>query len=128
MNNLKAGQIYYPSTIATAQPIKKTATDRSQSFDKILHQKIDDNSNKLTFSNHALNRLEKRGISLNPEDLSRLSGAVQKAEEKGAKESLILMKDVAFIVSVTNKKVITAMESNSSEMNVFTNIDSAVIA
>ncbi|WCK52893.1 hypothetical protein PP175_15840 [Aneurinibacillus sp. Ricciae_BoGa-3] len=128
MNNLKAGQIYYPSSLPSAHPVKKKGIDSSQSFEKILHQKLDETAQKLTFSNHALNRLQNRGITLDAEDLSRLNGAVQKAEEKGAKESLILMKDFAFIVSIKNKKVITAMESNSSEMNVFTNIDSAVIA
>jgi len=36
--------------------------------------------------------------------------AVEKAKQKGVRESLILMKDMAFVVSIKNKTVITAMD------------------
>jgi len=40
----------------------------------------------------------------------------------------VLLRDVAFIVSVKNKTVVTAVDGESMKENVFTNIDSAVIA
>jgi flagellar operon protein len=57
-----------------------------------------------------------------------LQRAVSRAEEKGAKDSLVLLRDLAFIVSVKNRTVVTAVDGEHIKENVFTNIDSAVIA
>lgn len=94
------------------------------SFTQVLQQEM----TGIKFSQHALQRLDSRKIQLDPAQLSKLSQAVEKAAQKGAKESLILMNDsLAFVVSVTNKTVITAMDGAALKDNVFTNIDSAVI-
>ena len=53
--------------------------------------------------------------------------AVDKMAQKGARESLIYMNDMAFVVSVANRTVITAMDGKSARENIFTNIDSAAI-
>ena len=50
------------------------------------------------------------------------------AEKKGIKESLVVVDSLAFIVNVPSRTVVTAMDQNESENNVFTNIDGAVIA
>jgi flagellar operon protein len=68
-----------------------------------------------------------RGIQLTREDQARLREAVDRAQAKGARDSLILMRDLAFVVSVRNRTVITALDGPSMRENVFTNIDSAVI-
>lgn len=81
----------------------------------------------LKFSQHALDRMQSRGITFKPEDLSRLNEAVEKAAKKGSKESLVLMGDNALIVSIKNKTVVTAMDREAMKENVFTNIDSTVI-
>ncbi|MNP52888.1 hypothetical protein D3C76_1473110 [compost metagenome] len=81
----------------------------------------------LKFSNHAAKRLEQRGIELGSRQLDQISNAVEKAAAKGSKESLILMKDMALIVSIPNRTVVTAMDGSSMKDNVFTQIDSAVI-
>lgn len=93
-------------------------------FNQLLEQEI----TGVKFSQHALQRLNSRKIQLDSTQLSKLSQAVEKAAQKGAKESLILMNDnLAFVVSVKNKTVITAMDGANIKDNVFTNIDSAVI-
>jgi len=79
------------------------------------------------FSQHAQQRLTRRSIDLSPQQLAQLNQAVEKAAQKGAKESLVLMNDVAFIVSVKNRTVVTAVDGHNVKENVFTNIDSAVI-
>jgi flagellar operon protein len=81
----------------------------------------------ITFSAHALQRLRERGIELTDDDKSRLADAVQKAADKGARESLVLMDHVALVVSVSNETVITAVPEEELEDAVFTNIDSAVL-
>jgi flagellar operon protein len=100
------------------------STAASIPFNKILEQEL----TGVKFSQHAMQRLESRKIQLNQADIEKLNGAVEKAAQKGAKESLVLMSnDLALIVSVKNKTVITAMDGASVKDNVFTNIDSAVI-
>ena len=82
---------------------------------------------KVSFSQHALQRMESRNLDFSEQDLAKLDDTVERMAQKGAKESLIYMKDVALVVSVTNKTVITAMDGASAKENIFTNIDSAAI-
>ena len=95
----------------------------TSSFDAILQQKI----NEVKFSQHAQERLNNRNIKLSANDLKKLDQAVEKISQKGARESLIMLNDVALVVSVKNKTVITAMDGESAKDNIFTNIDSAII-
>ncbi len=84
-------------------------------------------SDKLKVSGHAQTRLASRNIELGGAEWERVLQGVDKAAAKGAKESLVLMDDVALVVSVKNRTVITAVDRDSLKENVFTNIDSAVI-
>ncbi|WP_373323208.1 TIGR02530 family flagellar biosynthesis protein [Paenibacillus polysaccharolyticus] len=104
---------------------KPQTGDASGAPSKPFAQVLEDNLLKL--SNHAAKRLEQRGIELKTEQMKQIGSALDKAAAKGAKESLILMQDMAFIVNVKNRTVVTAMDSESMKDNVFTQIDSAVI-
>ncbi len=79
------------------------------------------------FSNHAVERMQTRGISFNKADMERLNEAVSRAASKGSKDTLVLMNDSALIVSVKNKTVVTVMDKNALKENVFTNIDSTIV-
>lgn len=79
------------------------------------------------FSNHAIERMQSRGVSFNKGDLDRLNQAVDKASAKGSKDTLVLMNDAALIVSVKNKTVVTVMDQAALKENVFTNIDSTIV-
>ena len=85
-------------------------------------------SASLRFSKHAQERLAERGLELGPAHLQRLEGAVDRAAAKGARDSLVLMDDLALVVSVRNRTVITAVDAASGGERVFTNIDSVVLA
>ena len=61
------------------------------------------------------------------EQMMRLEEGTQRAGEKGIKESLVLLDNMAFIVNTQNKTVITAMCQNSGEENIYTNIDGAIV-
>ena len=106
------------------QPLPLDQSMPRTSFRDVFEQEI----GKLKFSAHAQNRLQSRDIALSQEDMGRIESAVAKAEAKGSQESLILLRDMAFIVHIGNKTVITAMQNDGAEQNVFTNIDSAVMA
>lgn len=84
-------------------------------------------SNKVSFSQHAIQRMESRNLNLSDSDLQKLDDTVTRMAQKGARESLIYMNDMALVVSVANRKVITAMDGASAKENIFTNIDSAAI-
>ncbi len=128
-NQFRVGQTYFPSKPAgvTKQPAQLPKSDKP--FDQWLKEslQIPKETPKLSFSQHALNRLQERGIVLGDQEIDRLEGAVQKAAAKGAKESLILMDNVAYVVNIANRKVITAVDDAHRKENVFTNIDSAVL-
>lgn len=85
------------------------------------------NPNGLKFSQHAVDRMSSRGISMNPQVLQSLEMAVEKAAEKGSKNTLILNSDSAWIVNVNNKTVVTVMDKAMLKENVFTNIDSTIV-
>jgi len=82
----------------------------------------------LQFSRHALDRVQRRGIELDGPTMQRLNEGVSRAASKGSRDSLVLVDGTAFVVSVSNHTVITAVGSEHMKDNVFTNIDSAVIA
>ncbi|HCM73126.1 MAG TPA: flagellar protein [Armatimonadetes bacterium] len=71
--------------------------------------------------------MQSRDIQLDGAQWERVLNGVDRAAEKGAKESLVMIDDVALVVSVRNRTVITAVDQQSLKENVFTNIDSAVI-
>ncbi len=104
---------------------KNQVKNNTSPFEQVLFQELAG----VKFSQHAIQRLQTGNIQLGQADLLKLNDAVEKAAQKGAKESLILMShnNLALVVSVKNKTVITAMEGDRIKDNVFTNIDSAVI-
>lgn len=120
-------RIFIPEPI---QPIKphtgpKDARAKTEpsSFDRVLAEK----TSGVRFSSHAQQRMKSRNIELGAQELQKLEQAVTKARDKGARESLILMNDLALVVSVKNNTVITAVDGENIKENVFTNIDSAVV-
>jgi flagellar operon protein len=110
---------------------RDTQTQKSNrpdgSFGEILAQESSKQQD-IKLSAHARERLESRNIKLTQEDQARLGEAVDRAQEKGANQSLVLLDDLALVVSVRNRVVITALDESKASSGVFTNIDSAVIA
>lgn len=107
---------------------KATNTGTVQDFQQVLGQELNKPiAEPLKFSAHASSRLQSRNLTLGTEQMRKLNEAVDKAAAKGLDDTLILTKDAAFIVNVANRTVVTAMDRNSLDGNVFTNIDGAVI-
>lgn len=95
-------------------------------FSEILKNKqAASETGELKFSKHANERLASRNIDLTDDQLERLENGAKKASEKGINESLVMVDNLAFIVSIKNNTVITAV--NDGEDRIFTNIDGAVI-
>jgi flagellar operon protein len=84
-------------------------------------------STGLQVSRHAQARMESRGINLDEQDISDINNAIDALSRRGAKESLVLLEDKAFIVGVPDRKLITAMTRREAVGNVFSQIDSTVV-
>ena len=103
-------------------PVKTTD---GKSFQEILEST--QGSREVRFSKHAAQRLSNRNIELTQNQKERLQEGTAKASQKGIRESLVLVDQLAFIVNIPNNTVVTAMQQNETDENIFTNIDGAVI-
>ncbi len=113
-----------PVSTGEAQAAQET------SFAAALQQKLAEKQQTggVEFSRHAIQRLEQRSIDLSAGDtLERLNKGVEIAADKGSNETLVLVDQTAFVVSVKNNKVITTLSNEDLRGNIFTNIDSTVI-
>jgi len=95
-------------------------------FGAVLEQQI--RNGGVTFSKHATARMQSRGIELSPESMGRLNQAVSQAQAKGCRDSLVLLDSNAMVVSVKDNTVVTVADKEQLKGNIFTNIDSAIIA
>ena len=112
--------------VGGARPAGHQAT-AGEGFGAILEQKLAD-VGRLRFSSHALQRIERRGIPMEPATVARLEVGTARAAAKGARDSLVLVDETAFVVSVKNNTVVTAVDREHMREQVFTNIDSVAIA
>ena len=102
-------------------------TAEGKSFQEILESSRRNAAGEVKFSKHAAGRLADRNIELTESQMDRLTEGPKKAGEKGIKESLVIVDQLAFIVNVPTNTVVTAMNQQDAAENVFTNIDGAVI-
>lgn len=116
------GKYLNPSTVSPDTSANEV------SFDEILkNERTHHLDSELKFTKHASARLLDRNINLTNEQMERLETGTKQAGQKGIKESLVLVDQLAFIVNTKNNTVITAMDNKETESNVYTNIDGAVI-
>ncbi len=108
-----------PKKIHTTQTVKNH-------FQQMLSKEIDQKQ-AVQFSKHAVMRLAARDIQFSHDQMHRIEEGIEKAREKGIRDSLVLVDDVALVINVKNRMVITAMDQNQQKQNIFTNIDGAVI-
>ena len=107
--------------------VNNTSQSSDVSFEDVLRQTALERETGLKFSKHASMRLNERDITLTQNQSTRLENGVDAASKKGINDSLVLVDNLAFIVNVPNKTVVTAMDQTETNSNVFTNIDGAVI-
>ncbi len=93
------------------------------SFGDLIRERVQ--PQELKFSAHAESRLKSRGIELTPELKAQLNKAVSSVAAKGGKDAAVIAGDSAFIVNVSSRTVVTAMDRETMKDNVITNIDSA---
>ena len=105
--------------------LNNSKTAAAGDFGKLLESI--QNKNQIKISAHAQLRLKERNINLSDADINKIQSAVNSVRAKGGRDALILYNNVAYITSVNNNTIVTAVGSENLKDNVFTNIDSAVI-
>ncbi|CAM3751633.1 TIGR02530 family flagellar biosynthesis protein [Alkalicoccus chagannorensis] len=103
---------------------KPVKTEYKADFSSMLQDKLKE---PLSLSRHAEKRMEERGIALTQETWDRMEDKVQEAKEKGVQDSVVLLDNAALVVSAENNKVITAMNREEADGQLFTNIDGAIV-
>jgi len=109
-----------------ARPSEATPGSSGTEFRSILEQLSQPGS--LRFSRHALARVERRELQPTVEQLDRLTSGAELAAQKGSRSAAVLVDDLAFVVAVPARTVVTAIDRSQMKEQIFTNIDSAVIA
>lgn len=122
------GQAY---SVGNFDHIKNNQTDfnikntkHNKSFKDVLKD-VKSPKESFTVSKHAAQRLNE--INFTEDDLNKIEKGFQIAKEKNSKNTVMIYKDVALIVSVENKTLITAVEKERAKENIFTNVDSVLI-
>jgi flagellar operon protein len=109
------------------QPVRPSVqTPQGPAFADVLRDTT--GTKPVTISKHAVQRLERRNLPVDQTVMQRLQDGVDRAAGKGARDAVVLVDDTAFVVSVSNRTVVTAVGRDQMKDHVFTNIDSAVIA
>ena len=108
--------------VAQVNNAPSTQAKDSANFAQFMDNAI--NARQVQFSKHAAVRLSDRNIELTGSQLARIEEGVARAGSKGIRDGLVLIDNIALVVNVANKMVVTALNQQDQ---VFTNIDGAVI-
>lgn len=125
MQAVPTGQVGSRPAVEKPQQ-RNTIPPRVGNFAELLKKELT-RPEAVHFSKHATQRLQSRNIQLTSLDETRLSQGIDRAASKGAQDSLIVLRDLAFIVNVQSRTVVTAVAEENFRESVFTNIDSAVL-
>ncbi len=102
---------------------KNNYQSQEKNFKDILEAKKEEN--EIMFSKHASARLNDRNLKLSNSQIRRVEEGIRKASEKGIKDSLVLVDNIALVVNIKNKTVVTAIDNSKDK--VYTNIDGAIV-
>ena len=116
----------------SGQPSQSAAKTGQVSFEEMLKEKqqnlrTSDAVQKIKFSGHAMERVRERNIVTEENTISKLETAIEKAKNKGARECVVLMDNNAYVVSVKNNTVVTAISKEELKERIFTSIDSVIV-
>jgi flagellar operon protein len=94
-------------------------------FDEILAGRLP--AGTVALSTHAQATLQAEGIELTPMDLDRIGKGIDQLADEGGREGLLVGEKAAFVVSVPNRTITSAVARDEVRDNVFTQIDSALL-
>ena len=131
---MKVAELQYNQRIYPLDPLKGKKpkavpsgddANKVKSFAEVLKSNLQP-ADKVRFSAHAIKRIEERQLPLGEQSLDRLNEGISQLQAKGSRNSVIFLDETAFVVSVQNRTVVTALDKNGTQ-NIFTNIDSVAV-
>src|SRR6056297_3559741 len=123
--NPRSTPLYGQKIQKPAKPIPKGVDPKE--FNQLVRDLHQQQSQDLKVSSHARERIKTRNIEMNQTRLDTLGEVAEEAGKKGAKNTLAMFGTDAFILSVKDKTIVTAMNEEEMESRFFTNIDSVYI-
>jgi len=116
------------------QPIVSSRSKRSShkqsgseaSFKQLFQSELQSHTH-LKMSKHAENRLQERGISIRPETWLKIANGLEQARNKGVTDALVITNETAMVVNTKTNIVITAIDRQTSNRQIFTNINGTIV-
>lgn len=102
-----------------------TAAPRAGDFAALLREAA--GPPRLTISAHAAQRVGERSIDLSEPVQQRIAEALDTLDAKGARDALLIGSEAAFVVSVSNRTLVTALARDEMQDRAVTQIDSAFV-
>lgn len=121
------GRAYQVGGIADVAAVndKKIDVKQKDTNEKSFKEVLNDVKHGIKISKHAALRLNQ--VNFNEDDIKNIEKGFEIAENKSAKNTVMIYKDVALIASIENRTLITAVEKERAKDNIFTNVDSVII-
>lgn len=111
--------------IALNRPKATPAANANVNFNDLFSRALNTpQTSPIRISAHAQKRLDERNISMNPALENSLNSALNELSAKGAKDSLVITGEGAFLVNVPSRTMVTAMGLDEMRDGIVTNIDS----
>ncbi|KMK77357.1 TIGR02530 family flagellar biosynthesis protein [Alkalihalobacillus pseudalcaliphilus] len=105
-------------------PIKHSERKGDTSFKDLFLKEL---SEPLKVSKHAKGRMEERGIVIGAQTWDMIHQKIKQAQKMGVQDSLVLTNDAALIISAKNETVITALNREEANEQIFTNINGTIL-
>jgi flagellar operon protein len=108
-------------------PYQQQLPEKKQVHLSTFHHVFEKEIGSLNVSRHAQKRLDERNIKISAQKWEEIGTRLQDAQQKGIKDSLVIVEDAALVVNAVNKTVITAMDRSEAASQIFTNINGAIV-
>lgn len=103
----------------------QTGNSNGLNFNELFQKAFQEPSdNQFRISAHAQKRLSERNITMDQNLEKSLKSAFKELEAKGARDSLVVTREGAFVVNVPSRTLVTAMGIDEMKNGIVTNIDS----
>ncbi len=122
-----------PSDVQKAEQVNTLKKGEKSEFKGLVDKELlqpqvtpKDVGPEVKVSTHAMKRLQERNIELDGNEYMKLKEAISKLRAKGGHDSLVVTSKAAYVVDVDKNTVVTAVDKNNMNENVFTKIDSTL--
>lgn len=122
-----------PSDVQKAEKANTLAKGEKSEFKGLIDRELlqpqvrpSDVGPEVNISSHAMKRLQERNIELDGNEYMKLKEAIGKLRSKGGHDSLVITNKAAYVIDVDKGTVVTAVDKNNMNENVFTKIDSTL--